>query len=190
MTNAPDSGSIVQLFTKRSLYVSRRGADEGQGLYDPAHEHDACGVGFVCDIKGKKSHAIVRQALTVLINLLHRGACGCEANTGDGAGILLQMPDKFLRKVAASLGIALPGPKEYGAGLVFLPRDAVQRENVQALIATIVAEEGQRLLGWRDVPTDDRLLGPPPSRSSRDPEVFIGRGESVRDPPTSSGSST
>ena len=154
-----------------------------QGLYDPAHEHDACGVGFVVDIKGKKSHAIVRQALTVLINLLHRGACGCEANTGDGAGILLQMPDKFLRKVCAGLGITLPGPKEYGAGLVFLPRDAVQRENVQALIATIVAEEGQRLLGWRDVPTDDRLLGA--SAVSVEPvikQVFIGRGDGVRDP--------
>src|SRR5262245_13936800 len=114
------------------------GPPAAQGLYDPAHEHDACGVGFVCDIKGKKSHAIVRQALTVLINLLHRGACGCEANTGDGAGILLQMPDKFLRKVAGGLGITLPGPKEYGAGLVFLPRDGAQREKVQALIATVV----------------------------------------------------
>src|ERR671936_444417 len=113
-----------------------------QGLYDPAHEHDACGVGFVVDIKGKKSHAIVRQALTVLINLLHRGACGCEANTGDGAGILLQMPDKFLRKVCAGLDITLPGPKDYGAGLVFLPRDLVQRDKVQGLIAAVVAEEG------------------------------------------------
>src|SRR3989454_7683938 len=125
------------------------GPPPAQGLYDPRHEHDACGVGFVVDIKGRKSHAIVRQALTVLINLLHRGACGCEANTGDGAGILLQMPDKFLRKACARQGIALPGPKEYGAGLVFLPRNPVQRDKVQALIGSIVAEEGQRLLGWR-----------------------------------------
>src|SRR6266849_3304819 len=153
-----------------------------QGLYDPAHEHDACGVGFVVDIKGRKSNAIVRRALQVLINLLHRGACGCEANTGDGAGILLQMPDRFLRKVCAGLGIALPGPKDYGAGLVFLPRDATQREKVEGLIATIVAEEGQRLLGWRDVPTDDRLLGA--SAVSVEPvirQVFIGRGVGVRD---------
>src|SRR5262245_22900283 len=123
MTNALDSGTIVQLFTKRSENVAqspRRGSrmkpqqvtpaapagppvgpPTAQGLYDPAHEHDACGVGFVVDIKGRKSNAIVRQALRVLINLLHRGACGCEANTGDGAGILLQMPDKFLRKACA-----------------------------------------------------------------------------------------
>src|SRR6266850_2312137 len=84
------------------------GPPPAQGLYDPRHEHDACGVGFVVDIKGRKSHAIVRQALKVLINLLHRGACGCEPNTGDGAGILLQMPDKFLRKVCAPLGLTLP----------------------------------------------------------------------------------
>jgi glutamate synthase (ferredoxin) len=158
------------------------GPPPSQGLYDPAHEHDACGVGFVVDIKGRKSHAIVRQALTVLINLLHRGACGCEANTGDGAGILLQMPDRFLRKVSAALGIALPGPKEYAAGLVFLPRDRAQRARVEALIATIVAEEGQRLLGWRDVPTDDRLLGA--SAVSAEPvirQVFVGRGPAVRD---------
>src|SRR5437870_7389511 len=149
-----------------------------QGLYDPAHEHDACGVGFVVDIKGRKSHAIVRQGLLVLINLLHRGACGCEPNTGDGAGILLQVPDKFLRKQCGRLGIPLSGPKDYGVGCVFLPRNAVQREKVQGLVATIVAEEGQRLLGWRDVPTDDRLLGA--SAVNVEPhieQVFVGRGE-------------
>src|SRR5437762_2740825 len=151
---------------------------EQQGLYDPAHEHDACGVGFVVDIKGRKSHAIVRQGLLVLINLLHRGACGCEPNTGDGAGILLQVPDKFLRKQCGRLGIPLPGPKDYGVGCVFLPRNAVQREKVQGLMASIVAEEGRRLLGWRDVPTDDRLLGA--SAVNVEPhikQVFIGRGE-------------
>ena len=158
------------------------GPPPAQGLYDPAHEHDACGVGFVVDIKGRKSHTIVRQALQVLINLLHRGACGCEANTGDGAGILLQMPDRFLRRECGRLGIPLPGSKEYGAGLIFLPRDPVQREKVQALIAGIVAEEGQGLLGWRDVPTDDHLLGA--TAVSVEPhimQVFVGRGEGVRD---------
>src|SRR5436189_1759813 len=151
---------------------------EQQGLYDPSHEHDACGVGFVVDIKGRKSHAIVRQGLLVLINLLHRGACGCEPNTGDGAGILLQVPDRFLRKQCGRLGIPLPGPKDYGVGCVFLPRNAVQREKVQGLMASIVAEEGQRLLGWRDIPTDDRLLGA--SAVNVEPHikhVFIGRGE-------------
>src|SRR5438552_7099985 len=153
-----------------------------QGLYDPRHEHDACGVGFVVDIKGRKSHAIVRQALKVLINLLHRGACGCEPNTGDGAGILLQMPDKFLRKVCAPLGLTLPAATEYGAGLTFLPRDYLQRDKVQTLIQTLVVEEGQRFLGWRDLPTDDRHLGA--TARSVEPvmrQMFIGRGPGVRD---------
>src|SRR5918995_834886 len=92
-----------------------------QGLYDPANERDACGVGFVADMKGRRSHKIVRQALQVLINLEHRGACGCEVNTGDGAGILLQMPHGFLRAEAARLGWELPEERGYGAGLVFLP---------------------------------------------------------------------
>src|ERR671918_634152 len=90
------------------------GLPSAQGLYDPRHEHDACGVGFVVDIKGRKSHDIVVKALTVLKNLLHRGACGCEPNTGDGAGILLQMPDRFLRRETARLGVALPPVGEYG----------------------------------------------------------------------------
>ncbi len=158
------------------------GPPSAQGLYDPRHEHDACGVGFVVDIKGRKSHQIVRQALKVLINLLHRGACGCEPNTGDGAGILLQMPDRFLRKACARLGFTLPAATEYGVGLVFLPRDVLQRDTVQTLIQTIVIEEGQRFLGWRDVPTDDRMLGA--TARSVEPNIkqmFVGRGPAVRD---------
>src|ERR1044072_1660708 len=100
------------------------GMPPAQGLYDPAHEHDACGVGFVVDMKGRKSHAIVDQALQVLKNLLHRGARGCEVNTGDGAGILIQMPHAFLARECGRLGFPLPAPRHYGAGLVFLPRDA------------------------------------------------------------------
>ena len=130
-----------------------------QGLYDPRFEHDACGVGFVVNIKGQRSHQLVRQAFEVLLNLLHRGACGCEVNTGDGAGMLIQMPDKFLRKVTTALGITLPPPKAYGVGTVFLPRDVGQREAIQALFEQIVVEEGQRVLGWRDLPTDDHLVG-------------------------------
>ncbi|HEX7794738.1 MAG TPA: glutamate synthase large subunit [Vicinamibacterales bacterium] len=130
---------------------------EAQGLYDPQHEHDACGVGFVVDIKGRKSHAIVRQALQVLKNLQHRGACGCEVNTGDGAGILVQMPDAFLRKVAPA---PLPPAGEYGVGLIFLPQAADDRKAVQDVIARIIEEEGQQLIGWRNVPTDDSPVGP------------------------------
>jgi glutamate synthase (ferredoxin) len=153
-----------------------------QGLYDPAYEHDSCGVGFVVDIQGRKSHAIVRKALQVLINLLHRGACGCEPNTGDGAGILVQMPDRFLRREGARLGIALPPVGEYGAGLVFLPREPLQADKVRALLHSIVEEEGQVLLGWRDVPTDARALGA--SARAVEPtikQVFVGRGPAVAD---------
>ncbi|MBF8300166.1 MAG: Glutamate synthase (ferredoxin) [Acidobacteria bacterium] len=127
-----------------------------QGLYDPGAEHDACGVGFVVHMKGRRSHDIVRKAMRVLINLEHRGACGCEANTGDGAGILVQTPDRFLRKVAP---FTLPAAGTYGAGLVFLPRDARDRDAIKDLIARIVDEEGQTLLGWRDVPVDSTLVG-------------------------------
>src|SRR6201996_6046788 len=95
-----------------------------QGLYDPQFEHEACGVGFVVNVKGKKSHEIIQQALTILLNLDHRGACGCEVNTGDGAGILMQMPHGFLKKVAAESGFTLPTPGQYGVGIVFLPPDA------------------------------------------------------------------
>src|SRR5688572_19835131 len=133
---------------------------EAQGLFDPQAEHDACGVGFVVHMKGKRSHDIVRKALSVLINLEHRGACGCEVNTGDGAGILIQMPDVFLRKEAARLGWDLPAERGYGAGLVFLPRHDATRGSLERLFERIVAEEGQQLIGWRDVPTDNRAVGP------------------------------
>jgi glutamate synthase (ferredoxin) len=141
-------------------------------LYNPVTEHDACGVGFVVHIKGQRSHDIVEKALQVLVNLEHRGACGCEANTGDGAGILIQMPDAFLRTCAPA---ALPAAGEYGAGLVFLPHDESDRDRIKDLIAAVVREEGQRLLGWRAVPTDNRLVGP--SARATQPvfeQLFIG----------------
>src|SRR5512134_2912463 len=117
------------------------GCPPAQGLYDPRFERDACGVGFVVHVKGVRSHAIVSQALELLVNLLHRGACGCEVNTGDGAGILMQMPDRFLRKEAARIGINLPPERGYGAGLVFLPRDPAVRERVETLFEEIVIDE-------------------------------------------------
>jgi glutamate synthase (NADPH) large chain len=157
--------------------VPHAGEEPAQGLYDPAHEHDACGVGFVVHVRGQRSHAIVRQALRVLINLLHRGACGCEANTGDGAGILIQIPDRFLRKEANRIGIELPSAGHYGAGLVFLPRDPALRSEIQALFERIVREEGQRVLGWRDVPIDDRALGASAVAVEPDfKQIFIGAG--------------
>ena len=158
------------------------GLPPAQGLYDPAHEHDACGVGFVVDMKGRQSHAIVLRALTVLKNLLHRGACGCEVNTGDGAGILIQMPHTFLARECLKLGIVLPASRWYGAGLVFLPTDPDQAARCQQVFEEIVREEGQTMLGWRDVPTDDSPVGP--SARAVEPvikQVFIARNPAIRD---------
>src|SRR4051812_19881768 len=123
-----------------------------QGLYDPRHEHDACGVGFVVDLKARKSHDIVRQAVQILVNLEHRGACGCETNTGDGAGILMQTPHDFLVKECDRLSIRLPAPGEYGVGLVFLPQSAHNRRHCEELFEYVVRKQGQTVLGWRTVP--------------------------------------
>ena len=146
-----------------------------QGLYDPRFERDACGVGFVVNIKGIQSHKLVEQALEVSVNLLHRGACGCEPNTGDGAGLLLQLPDKFLRRETAALGFDLPKSGEYGVGMLFLPQQANERARVEEQVARIAAEEGLSVLGWRTVPTNNSLLGA--TAKQAEPlirQVFIG----------------
>lgn len=162
--------------------LGRSAAARNAGLYDSANEHDACGVGFICNLKGQKSHQLVADAVTVLRNLLHRGATGAEDNTGDGAGILTQMPDRFLRRECAKLGFELPEPGMYGAGLVFLPRNHEEAETCVTLYNEIIAEEGQQILGWRDVPSDNSLLGP--TACASEPtfrQVFIGRGDNVAD---------
>src|SRR5512144_986046 len=130
--------------------MTRNGYPPRQGLYDPRYEHDSCGFGFVVDIKGRKSHDIVRQSLQVLLNLEHRGAVGAEKNTGDGAGILMQLPHDFLRKECRRLGVKLPGPGECAVGMVFLPRDAQSREACVLRMEEAVRAEGQAVLGWRD----------------------------------------
>jgi glutamate synthase (NADPH) large chain len=145
-----------------------------QGLYDPRNEHDACGVGFVVHIKGQKSHAIVRQGLELLTNLTHRGAVGADPKAGDGAGILIQIPDTFLR---AECGFALPVLGDYAVGMVFLPRDAAERQRCETLLTNFIAQEQAELLGWRDVPVDNADLGEsvklvePVAR-----QIFIARG--------------
>ena len=149
----------VEIAKTTKKQPERFGLPPKQGLYDPQFEHDACGVGFVVNFKGKRSHEIVRQALTILINLRHRGACGCEVNTGDGAGILMQMPDKFFRKVCAKDGINLPAFGEYGVGMLFMPRDPEERKACETHINKVIKEEGQGLLGWRTVPTRNETLG-------------------------------
>ena len=154
----------------------------GQGLYDPRFEHDSCGVGFVVHIRGGRSRKLVDQALEIGINLLHRGACGCEPNTGDGAGLLMQIPDRFLRRETAAIGLALPPEGRYGVGMLFLPRPPDERRRIEELVARIVDEEGQTLLGWRDVPTDSSPLGA--TARQGEPvirQVFIGRGPAPGD---------
>ena len=153
-----------------------------RGFTDPQFEHEACGVGFVVNMKGKKSHTIVRQALQVLLNLDHRGACGCEVNTGDGAGILIQTPHAFLKEAAAKEKISLPGAGEYGVGMVFLPHDAAQRAECERIFGDIVAEEGQRVLGWRTIPTHNVSLGA--TAKASEPfmrQVFIARNAALTD---------
>ncbi len=152
------------------------------GLYDPAFEHDACGVGFVVDIAGRRSHSVIARGLEVLINLQHRGACGCEADTGDGAGILIQTPDRFLRRVTSAARIDLPPADHYGVGAVFLPTDHGARLRVQRLMEDVVADEGQTFLGWRHVPVDDGYAGPSAAASRPVIEqVFIGASDDVCD---------
>ena len=129
------------------------------GLYSPHHEHDSCGVGVVANIKGGQSHEIITESLQVLVNLGHRGACGCDPETGDGAGILMQMPDAFFRKVCPALGIDLPDLGSYGVGMTFLPPSPAARAACEDLIDRSIAAEGLALLGWRDVPVDPDKLG-------------------------------
>ncbi len=129
------------------------------GLFDPAEEKDSCGVGFIADIKGRKSHKIVEDGLTILLNLEHRGAVGADPRAGDGAGILVQIPHKFFVKKTAELGFKLPSPGHYAVGVVFLPHDAAWRHDIMDAYAAVAAQEGMTLLGWRDVPTDNSTLG-------------------------------
>ena len=152
----------------------------GFGLFDPALEKDSCGVGFIADIKGRKSHKIVEDALTILVNLEHRGAVGADPRAGDGAGILVQMPHKFFAKKAADLGFTLPAPGHYAIGVLFLPHDAAWRQEIMDTYATIAARDGMTILGWRDVPTDNSSLGE--SVKPTEPvhkQVFIGRSPKV-----------
>ncbi|HVV02014.1 MAG TPA: glutamate synthase subunit alpha, partial [Verrucomicrobiae bacterium] len=153
-----------------------------QGMYDPRFEHEACGVGFVANIKGRKSHSIIRQAIQILLNLDHRGACGCEANTGDGAGILIQPPHNFLKLVAREGRFTLPPEGEYAVGMLFLPPETAQRAECEQIFARITAEEGQKFLGWRTVPTSNVTLGA--TARAAEPcvrQAFIARGPKLKD---------
>jgi glutamate synthase (NADPH/NADH) large chain len=143
-----------------------------QGLYDPAYEHDSCGVGFVAHIKGQRSHQILIDAEQVLRNMDHRGACGCEPNTGDGAGILTALPHEFLRKVVfQDVGAELPEPGEFAAGLVFLPQIEAERQKAKSVVEQLIESSGQRLIGWRPVPVETEKADIGPTARAGEPRI-------------------
>ncbi|HYT97752.1 MAG TPA: glutamate synthase subunit alpha, partial [Casimicrobiaceae bacterium] len=153
------------------------GLPPAQGLYDPRFEHDACGLGFVATLNRTATHDVVEQALEILVNLTHRGATGADPLQGDGAGILLQLPDAFFRRACGKLGITLPAPGQYGVGMVFLPREPASRMACEQEIERAIHAEGQVLLGWREVPTSN--VGLSPRTKEVEPvirQVFVGRG--------------
>jgi glutamate synthase (NADPH/NADH) large chain len=154
---------------------------DAQGLYDPVNEHDACGVGFVAHIKGRKSHDIVTQGLKILENLDHRGAVGADPLMGDGAGILIQIPDAFYREEMAKQGVTLPPAGEYGVGMIFLPKEHASRLACEQELERTVKAEGQVLLGWRDVPVDSTMPISPTVKASEPVirQIFIGRGKDI-----------
>jgi glutamate synthase (NADPH/NADH) large chain len=152
------------------------------GLYDPLDDRDSCGVGFIVDLKNRKSHKVVQDGLKILENLEHRGATGSDPLFGDGAGIMVQIPHRFFQKEAKRLGFALPGPGEYAVGVFFLPKDAALRAAMEKTVEEAIAAEGQVLLGWRDVPTDNSSLSKSPEVAVKEPfhrQVFIGRGRGI-----------
>ena len=152
------------------------GTPVARGLYDPALDKDSCGVGFIADIKGRKSHQTVEDALTVLVNLEHRGAVGADPRAGDGAGILVQIPHKFFVRVAKEGGFTLPEPGHYAVGQLFMPMDDAWRREIMEVYAEEAAREGMQLLGWRDVPTDNSTLGVTVKPTEpKHMQVFIGR---------------
>lgn len=154
--------------------------NKAQGLYHPQHEHDACGIGFVANIKGHKSNEIIHQGLEILKNLKHRGACGCEENTGDGAGMLFQIPHEFYKE-ACKEKFQLPEPGEYAVGMVYLPPDRVKQRQMVDICSEMIQAEGQKLLGWRTVPTNNSSLGE--TAKSQEPvvrQVFIAKGQGVK----------
>ncbi|WP_222394312.1 glutamate synthase large subunit [Rhizobium leguminosarum] len=184
MTKTPsmevDRFAAANLRATANMSKFASGLPKKQGLYDPRNEHDACGVGFVAHMKGQKSHQIVKDGLFILENLTHRGAVGADPLMGDGAGILVQIPDRFFREEMAEQGITLPPVGEYGVGHIFMPRDEKQIEHFKKVIKDVIAEEGQVFIGFRDVPVDNSSLSKAPAIAATEPhhvQVFIGAGE-------------
>ena len=188
MTNLTPSETteIIPAVQTKATAVKTAGRIPGlpgaQGLYDPRNEHDACGVGFIAHMKGQKSHQIVKDGLFMLENLTHRGAVGADPLMGDGAGVLVQIPDGFFRAEMAEQGIDLPRPGYYAIGHIFMPRDEAARARCEEIIAEVVQQEGQTLIGFRDVPVDNASLSKAPDIAASEPyhrQVFIGRSQSI-----------
>ncbi len=180
MNNTPYSENQCSRDSAGQDRSENPGVPKKQGLYDPWFEHDACGVGFVVDMKGRKSHQILKQAIQVLENLDHRGAAGSEPNTGDGAGVLLQIPHGFFLEAVKKARITLPMAGEYGVGTVFLPKNATKRRRIEERIEQLIQSEGQLFLGWRTVPTQNASLGE--TAKSAEPymrQVFVGKGANL-----------
>jgi len=161
------------------------GLPSAQGLYRPEHEHDACGIGFIAHVKGHRSHDIITRGIEILMNLTHRGACGCDSETGDGAGILVQIPHAFFQRATQHLGFSLPAPGEYGVGMVFLPVEPFARRTCEGILERIAREEGLEVSGWRDTPTDGDAIGRV-ARNSQPyiQQVFLSRGSASMDTDT------
>ncbi len=180
--NADGPAGGIQIEEKPRPERSSSGLPATQGLYDPANERDACGIGFIANIHNKKSHRIILDGLNILRNLEHRGAVGADPKAGDGAGLLIQLPDAFLRKVMDAQGVDLPQEGHYGVGQLFMPREDDTRQAIEKILEILVEEEGQKVLGWRDVPVDNSDLGE--SVRPTEPlhrQLFIGRGDNCPD---------
>src|SRR5881396_678323 len=178
--SAPNCRNEVSVTQVSSTHCESPWPPRAQGLYHPAHEHDACGLGFIAHIKGRKTHEIIAQGLSILKNLTHRGATGADPLQGDGAGILVQLPDAFLRRACGRQGLTLPAIGQYGVGMVFLPKEPASRVACEQEIERAVYSEGQILLGWRDVPTHHAGL----SERTKEVEpvirqVFVARGSTA-----------
>jgi glutamate synthase (NADPH/NADH) large chain len=185
MTPSVTTGEVPAVQTKAASVkrtANARSLPGAQGLYDPRNEHDSCGVGFIVQMKGVKSHQIVKDGLAMLQNLTHRGAVGADPLMGDGAGVLVQIPDRFFREEMAKQGIELPEPGHYAVGHLFMPRDEALQAHIEDIIAEVAQSEGQPLLGFRDVPVDNSSLSKAPDIAASEPvhrQVFIGRNPNI-----------
>src|ERR1700731_3204202 len=156
---AAPPGTRTEISASMKEIYPFNGLPPAQGLYRPENEPDACGIGFVANIEGRKSHDIVLKGVQILVNLAHRGACGCDSQTGDGAGILIQIPHKFFARECGDLGFTLPPIGEYGVGMVFLPVEPSHRLLAEGILERIAREEGLTVLGWRDTPVNVDAIG-------------------------------